>query len=644
MFDLFRSRSKAVRFLLGAILVMVAVMMVVTLVPGFGTGGGTDSRIAAEIGREALTLDEIDRYVRAQIQNRSVPREMAAILVPQVADRLIAQYAVAYQAERMGFQVSETDVAAAIRMVLPQLFDGDRFAGEQAYAATLAQEHMSIPQFENMLRKDLFVTKLRGLVAEGVVVSPQEIESEYRHKNDAVKIEFVVIPPAKYRSQVVVTPGEIQDYFGKNRAGFVLPEKRSLQVVMIDQAKVSQMVTVPEAELRRVYDTNKDAFREPERVHIRQILLKTTDKPQAEAAKVKARAEELLKQIRQGADFAELAKKNSEDPTSAAKGGDRDWIVRGQMAKAVEDAVFALKPKETSNVIAADYGFQIIQLLEKQEPRLRPFEEVKAQLTEERKRQLVFDSMQRLSDQARAALSKNPQAAEQVARSLNLEFTRADKIGATDPIPGIGPSAEMADAVDSLRKGEVSPIVQVGPARLAVAVVTDVFPARQAELADVESQIRSRLTTEKLGQLVDQKAREAMEKVKALNGDLKKAAQAEGLEWKEPVPFTRDGAAEGLGPASYVSEAFTNPPGYVFGPVTMAEQKFICKVVAQVPADMSKLDAAQRTELARMIRDRKASERVEVFEATLRDRLIREGKVKIHKDVIDRLVASYRAS
>ena len=642
MFDLFRSRSKAVRFMLGAILVMVAVMMVVTLVPGFGTGGGADSRIAAEIGRDAVTLDEIQRYVQSQIQNRSVPREMAAIFVPQVADRLIAQYAVAYQAERMGFQVSETDVAAAIRMVLPQLFDGDRFAGEQAYAAMLAQENMSIQQFESSLRRELFVTKLRGMVAEGVVVSPQEVESEYRHKNDAAKIEFVAISPAKFPS-LVVTPTEIQDYFGKNRAGFMLPEKRSLQVVIIDQAKVSQMISVPDAELRRVYDTNKDAFRQPERVHIRQILLKTTDKPQADVAKIKARAEELLKQIRQGADFAELAKKNSEDATSAAKGGDLGWVERGQTAKAVENVAFALKPKETSTVIATDYGFPIIQLLEKQEPRLRPFEEVKGQLTEERKRQLVFDSMQKLSDQARIALSKDPQAAEQVARGLNLEFVKADKIGAGEPVPGIGPSRELDDAVASLRKGEVSPVVQIGPTRLAVAVVTEVFPARQAELAEVESQISSRLTTQKLGQLVEQKAREVLAKARSMNGDLKKVAQTAGLDWKETPPFTRDGAAEGLGPASYVSEAFTNPPGYVFGPVTMAEQKFICKVVAQVPADMSRLDA-QRTEIAKQIRDRKASERVDVFEATLRDRLIREGKVKIHKDVIDRLVASYRAS
>src|SRR5512140_3480272 len=134
MFDLFRSRSKAVRYMLGAMLLMVAVMMVVTLIPGYGTGGSTNPQVVAEISGEALTLSQVQLYVQSQIQNRSFPREMAAILVPQVADQMIMAYAVAYQAEQMGFQVSEADVAGAIRMAMPQLFQGDNFAGEQAYA------------------------------------------------------------------------------------------------------------------------------------------------------------------------------------------------------------------------------------------------------------------------------------------------------------------------------------------------------------------------------------------------------------------------------------------------------------------------------------------------------------------------------
>lgn len=644
MFDLFRSRSKAVRYLLGAMMLMVAVMMVVTLIPGFGTDdGGGDRQVVAEIGGEALTLSQVQLFVQAQVQNRSVPREMAAFLVPQVADQMIMGYAVAYQSELMGFRVSEADMALAIRSALPQLFDGDNFAGEQAYAATLAQQNMSIAQFESTIRKQLLISKLRSLVVEGIVVSPQDVVDEFRRKNDKVKIEYVAISPAKYLSQVVVKPEEIQDYFGKNRTGFQVPEKRSVQVVIVDEAKISQSVTVPDSELRQAYETDKDAYRTPERVHVRHILLKTTGKPKEEAAGLRARAEELLKQIRQGADFSILAGKNSEDPASAVKGGDLDWIGRGQTVKAFEDAAFTLKPKEISSVITTEYGFHILQVLEKQEARLRPFEEVKAQLAEGRKKQLVFDRMQTLSDQARAALGKDPQAAEKVARDLSLELVKADKIGASDPIPIVGVNRDLEDAIASLRKGEVSPVIQVAQEKLAVAVVTEVFPAHPAELAEVEGQIRQRLTAERAGQMVEELAREILGKARSMNGDLKKAAQSAGLDWKETPEFTRDGAAEGLGPASYVQEAFAGAPGAVFGPVTVEDRRFVCKVAAKYPADMSLLEA-QRSEIARQVREQRMRERAEIFETAVRDRLVKEGKIKIHQDVINRLVSNYRGS
>jgi hypothetical protein len=128
-----------------------------------------------------------------------------------------------------------------------------------------------------------------------------------------------------------------------------------------------------------------------------------------------------------------------------------------------------------------------------------------------------------------------------------------------------------------------------------------------------------------------------------MNGDLKKAAQAAGLDWKETPEFTRDGAAEGLGAADYIQEAFVDAPGTVFGPVTVEDRQFVCKVAAKNPADMSQLEA-QQSEIAQQIRERQMRERAEIFETTLRDRLVKEGKIKIHQDVINRLVSSYRGS
>ena len=643
MFDLFRSRAKATRYLMGGLLMMVAIMMVVTLIPGINAPSRTDSQVLAEIGGETLTVPEVQRTVQAQIQSKAFPAQMASVFVPQVADRMIAEYAMAFEAERLGFIVTDADVASGVRSMMPQLFDGDNFVGREAYAAVLAQQNMTIPQFEGMLRKQLLIEKVQSLTMEGIVVSDREVEAEFHRSTDGVKIEYVLIDPAKLVAEVVIKPEEVQAYFNANRNSYQIPEKRSAQVLIVDEAAVAQSITIPEAELRRAYDQNKDTYRLPERVHVRHILLKTTGKSTEEIAKIKIRAEDLLKQIQKGADFAELAKKNSEDPGSAVKGGDLDFIVRGQTVKAFEDVAFSLKPKETSNVITTEYGFHIVQVLEKQEARVRPFEEVKTQLAEERKKQQVFDTMQNLSDQARAALVKDPKAAEKIAGDLKLLLVRADKVGPDEPLPGIGTTRELLDAISPLRKNEVTPTVQIAPTRLAVAVVTEVFPARQAELAEVEGKIKSVLGTQKMGQLTEQRAKEAYSRAVAMNGDLKKAAQSMGLEWKATPAFSIDGAAEGLGPAENVREAFTHPVGYIFGPVAVNDRKFICKVTEKLVADPAQL-AARRQELTDQLKTAKARERMELFQQNLRDRLVKEGKIKIYEDAIKRLAASFSNS
>ena len=212
-----------------------------------------------------------------------------------------------------------------------------------------------------------------------------------------------------------------------------MPEKRSYAVALIDQTEVAKQFPVTDEDLRRAYNQNRDRYRLPERVHVRHILLKTTDKPKEELPKIKARAEDLLKQIKGGADFAELAKKNSEDPGSAVKGGDLDWIARGQTVKNFEDAAFSLKPKEISNVITTEYGFHIIQVLEKEEPRVKPFEEVKAELATERRKQVVFDKMQQIADQMRQELVKNPLQVDAIAAKYGAKVMRADKVSPSDP-------------------------------------------------------------------------------------------------------------------------------------------------------------------------------------------------------------------
>ncbi|MEN6537495.1 MAG: peptidylprolyl isomerase [Bryobacteraceae bacterium] len=640
MFDLFRSRAKAVRYLLGALLMLVAISMVVTLVPGFGTGGGANEQIVAEIGKDVITTMEVQQTIQMQLRGRSLPPEMAAAFVPQLVDQMITENVVAYQAGRMGLQVSEQDLSKTIQTIFPQLFEGGKFAGKDVYAAYLAQQNMSIEQFENNLKKQLLLNKLRNLIVDGSIVSPADVEREYRRRYEKLKVEYAVLTPDKFRAEVTVSPEEMQSYFGAQGTRFRIPEKRSFQMLVVDEAKVAASFTVPETELRRAYNQEVDRFRVPERVHARHILLKTADVPKDQVPKIQAKAEDLLKQVRAGADFAELAKKNSEDPGSAVKGGDLGWIVRGQTVKAFEETAFSLKPNQISNLVTTQYGFHILQVIEKETARLRPFEEVRAELETERKRQSVYERMQTLSDQAHAALVKKPLSAPQIATEMGLQLITLDNAASGDPLPEIGPSQELWDALGGLQKGEVTPVVQVQQTKLAVAAVTNLQPSRQAQLSEVEGQIRNALTQDKLNKLIDQRANELAAKAKSMNGNLKSAAQSAGAEWKTPPEFERTGAVEGMGSAAYLERAFTEQPGAILGPMAIGDKRFVCKVLNVIPADMSGF-AAQRATFQQELKQQMARQRNELFEEGLRDKLIEEGKVKIHQDVIKRIVANY---
>lgn len=644
MFDLFRSRAKAVRYVLGALLMLVALSMVITLIPGFGSGGGDrNDAIVAEVGKEVLTAHDLQVRVQNLMRGGQVPSNMLAVLVPQIIDEEITTRAVVYEAKRLGLEVSEADVARAIRSFAPMLYQDGKFVGREVYASYLAQMNFTIPEFEKNIASEMLLTKMKNLVGLGVVVTSDEVERAYKLKNEMAKIEYATVDPAKFRPQVTASADEIQKYFRENGTSFRMKEKRAFQMLVVEEERVAAAINIPDADLLRDYEANKDHFRTPERVKVRHILLKTAEKPQDELPKIRAKIEDLLKQLKGGADFAALAKKNSEDTGSAVKGGDLDWVTRGQTVPNFEKTAFSLKPKELSGIVQTEYGFHIIQVMEKQDARLKGFEEAKEELAKERKKQMVYDRMQTLSDEMRAEVVKAPRDAEQIARKLNVAFASVPQAGAGDPLPLIGVSKELDDSLFSLPKGDVTPVVQVPGNKLVVAVVSDIMPARPAELAEAESSVRTQVVDRKLRQVVEQKARELRDKATAPGGDLKQAAQAMGVVWKAAPEFNRGGAVEGLGGGSQVMDAFTKPIGSVFGPIMVGDLRFVCKVVSRTPPDPAKL-AAEREMLSAQIKQNKANERYMLFADGLRAELVRQGKIKIHQKVVDRIVTTYRPS
>lgn len=642
MFDVFRSSSRAVRTIKIVLLSMVALSMVVYLIPGFGSGGsGSQDQIVAEIGKSALTIQDVRQRLQMLMRNRQVPKEMVEMYAEQTLNGLINERVMAYEAERLGFEVTPEDMLRNLQVMAPMLFQNGQFIGKEQYAALLREQDLSISEFEASTRVQLLVSKLANLVSQGVVVTPEEIARAYQSRNEKAKLEYISLPPDKYRSEVNVSPDEISRYYQGNKATYQVPEKRSFVLLVIDEAKVAQRVVAPEAELRRYYQASLDQFRTPDRVHVRHILLKTTGLSKEEEPKVKAKAEELLKKLKAGADFAELAKANSDDPGSGAKGGDVGWIVKGQTVPNFENTAFALKPKELSGVVSTEYGFHIIQALEKEPARVKPFDEVKDQLAQEWKKAKLRETVEKLADQAHELAVKNPAGAEQIARQLDIDAVKVEKAGAGDPVPEFGVSQEFEAAVAGLQKGGVTGVIQAPANKLVVAVVTAVFPARPSELAEVEPSIRAMLTATKLKQVIEMKQKEVLAKAKAAGGDLQTLAKSLGLEVKTTQEFARNGTVDGIGPAVSVYEAFDLPPGSVFAPSSVTDTRLICKVESRIPADPSKL-ADERNSIAQALKEEKTRRRTELLQDSLRTALFNAGKLKIHREAITRLFESYR--
>jgi peptidyl-prolyl cis-trans isomerase D len=657
MFNLFRSREKSVRIILGGVLLLVALSMLTYLVPSYQTGLDSSDTVVAEIGKDTITVADLKKLIQNTLKGRELPPEVLPNYIPRLVDQMVHERALEYEALRLGFQVTDQDLATSIRQALPaELFPNGKFAGKEAYAMVLAQHELTMDEFESDMRRQILIHRLLDVAVEGTVVSDMEIEQTFKTRNEKIKLQYVKLTSDQFKKEVEPSAEAMKAYFVANANRYMDPATQNLAILYLDQAKLEQSLNPTDAELQAMYKQGGDQFRIPERVKVRHILLKTQGKPPADEPKIKAQADDILKQVKAGVDFASLVAKFSEDtgskadappsPERAGLGPGEYWVERnGQMVKEFETAAFAQKPGE-SEVIKTSYGYHVIQVEEHQPGRVKPFDEVKADLINQYRTARSNAILQDASDKAETALKADPTHPEKVAAALNMQLLRVDNFSSDTPIPELGSSPEFNRSVDNLKPGEVSQAVSLAGNKLALAVVTGVNPARQKTFEQVQSDVRDKLTAGRLATALQKHAQELYDKAKEMNGDLEKAAKSMGFEVKTTEEFNRAGNIKEFDPkepvqAARFKDGFTLPDGSVFGPVPLPSGTIIPKVIAHIAADMSLLPS-QRDLIRDDIKKQKANDRDSLFEAGVVTELMRQGKLKIHKDVIDRVIQAYK--
>ncbi len=642
MFDLFRSREKSVRILLGVMLGVVALGMLVYLIPGGflnESGGNGGQNVVASVGKERITTDDVQRALQGISRGQQLPPGILGMYTPMLVNQLVEAKAVAYKAREMGLQVSDQELADTIQneftTQVGRKFDMD------TYKQILSQQGLTVPDFEERQREGMLASRLENLELQSLIVSDADARAEYQRKNEKVGLRYLNFESKDFTGKVNKNPAAVTAYFQKNRSAFRTPEKRDIDLLVGNASDFARNATISDAELQRAYQENLDSYRLPEKVTVRHILIKTQGKPKEQWPALKAKAEDLLKQIQGGGDFGELAKKNSEDPGSAVKGGALDPIVRGQTVPAFEQSAFSLKPGQLSNIVETEYGYHILQVVSKQEAHTQTFEEVKPQLVADAQKQFGAESLKKTMEAARAEVAKTPANADAIAKKYNLRYSKLNGLTASGSLPDLN-APEAMNAIFAASKGSVTDVTDSpNQGKASFALIRSVEPAKSAEFAGVQAAVLQKYTSDEALRLSQDAARAAAER--ARKGEtLEDIGKSYGLVVKTAAPFTVDGAAEGIGSGTLLAAAFKDKIGDIVGPVAGASGQVVGKVSEKVPANMSQF-AKDKDSIIHSLAQQRQQLQQPLFRDSIVSELKRRGKISIYQDTLNRLIGSYKS-
>lgn len=631
MIRFLQNPTRGRKFVLGAILAVVIVSMVLYLGNYFAGGGAAGQQgVYAVIGDQVVTTQQIQDMARRQGRRQfpnGYPEQFGYYLNKQAADNLVMQAALAEDAHRLGLRVTDAELADELRNgpFAAQLFPGGKFIGTDQYRAFIYDTfQLSVEQFEELVKADLLINKLRSIIEGPVTIAPEDVRKAYIDQNTKVKFEYAVLKEPELEKQVTVNDAELKAYFDKNKSRWEnsIPEKRKVRYVVVDPSKIK--VDITDADYQQAYQKRQDQFRLPEEVDVRHILVKTQEE-----------AENIRKQLLNGADFAKLAKKYSQDPGSKDNGGLYKGIKRGVFVKPFEDVAFKLKPGEISEPVKTDFGYHIIKVDAHHEARQKPLDEVKAELEPIIRQEKLSSKLQQMGNSL--VTEVRSQGLDKAAADHGLDVVTTDYFSSDASLPGLGNAPNFMQDVFSMKPKSPAEMVELQQGGFAVVEVVDSKPASTPTFEQVKSQVEQQLRSEKARELLTKKTQELADRAHALHS-LKQAAKEVGADYKTSdfvganAPVPELGSLSG--PAAVL---FDMDPGQISGPLTAGANGAVVMLDEKQQPPMAEFDA-KKEQIRDGLLQRRKIEAFALYAEQVHDRMEKKQQIKINADEQKRLL------
>lgn len=577
MLKVFRDNIKYLSWVLWAVILVFVLFVFVDF--GSARLGPGASRAAATVGGQPITYNEYERAYRnleerlRQLYGDQFTPEVAKQLglERQALEQLISQKVLAAEARRLGLATNDEELRKII-LTIPAFKDSQgRFIGAQAYENVVrAIRYPSVEEFEHELREQLLVDKLNQVMSANLYLSDATVEAAYRKEVEKAAIRYLQLPAQQAALQVEVTPADLDAYLQAHRDQLRLPEQRKVAYLLIDNAALRDQVQVTDADIEAYYSQHADEFTQPEQVRARHILLQLNDQRTAEQAR--GEVEALKARLAGGEDFAAVAKAVSEDPGSAARGGDLGYFGRGQMTPEFEQAAFDAQSGALVGPVETPFGVHLLEVLDHRQGGLQPLAEASGRIRGKLQVERVQQAAQTKATELAGKLAEGggKVTADRLRAVAEGEaaasFAETAPFGREDVVPGIGRGGDFATTAFELAVGALSPPVKVARGA-ALLTVEEVLPPRDPQLSEVEARVRQAVEREKRQQAAMDRLAAARADISAGAKTLDQVATELGLTVADSGEFSAGGSIPGLGFSPRITEAaMSMASGEVGGP------------------------------------------------------------------------------